>query len=84
LATISREQGRELGLQRGANVVMPNLTPSPYRESYEIYPGKASLTDDRLDFAASLRGRIESLGRHVGTGRGDARRAVGPASGSGA
>ena len=27
LATLNRHEGRELGLVRGANVVMPNLTP---------------------------------------------------------
>ena len=31
LATINKAAGRELGLQRGANVVMPNLTPPEYR-----------------------------------------------------
>jgi len=32
---------RDLGLRRGANVVMPNLTPAARRAVYEIYPGKA-------------------------------------------
>jgi len=31
LATINKVNGRELGLQRGANVFMPNLTPLEYR-----------------------------------------------------
>ena len=31
LATINKASGRELGLQRGANIVMPNLTPRKYR-----------------------------------------------------
>jgi biotin synthase len=44
LATLNTSQGRELGLQRGANVVMPNLTPVKYRALYEIYPGKACIT----------------------------------------
>jgi len=43
LATLNREQGRELGLVRGANVVMPNLTPPEYRALYEIYPTKPAL-----------------------------------------
>ena len=41
LATINKADGRELGLQRGANIVMPNLTPPEYRAKYEIYPDKA-------------------------------------------
>ncbi len=41
LATIDPATGRELGLVRGANIVMPNVTPPNYRILYEIYPGKA-------------------------------------------
>lgn len=32
--------GRAMGLDAGANVVMPNLTPSRYRCDYGLYPGK--------------------------------------------
>ena len=35
--------GRAHGLQRGANVVMPNLTPLEDRAKYEIYPEKAAV-----------------------------------------
>ena len=46
LATLNRHQGRELGLVRGANVVMPNLTPVEYRAVlYEIYPDKACIAE---------------------------------------
>jgi len=31
---------RSEGLKCGANVLMPNFTPQPYRRLYEIYPGK--------------------------------------------
>ncbi|MBK8164533.1 MAG: [FeFe] hydrogenase H-cluster radical SAM maturase HydG [bacterium] len=72
LATIDRAQGRELGLQRGANVVMPNLTPLRYRELYEIYPGKACVNETAEACAACLEKRITTLGRSLGSGRGDA------------
>ena len=45
LATLNRHDGRELGLVRGANVVMPNLTPPQYRKLYEIYPDKACVAE---------------------------------------
>jgi len=32
--------GRRLALKAGANVVMPDLTPLPYRSYYDIYPGR--------------------------------------------
>ncbi len=71
LATINTATGRELGLSRGANVVMPNLTPVKYRELYEIYPGKACINETAQQCQRCLRGRIASIGRTVGTGRGD-------------
>jgi biotin synthase len=71
LVTLNRERGRELGLMRGANVVMPNLTPAPYRRHYEIYPAKACLYETVEQCHAGLTRRIRALGRTIGTGRGD-------------
>jgi biotin synthase len=72
LATLNTDGGRELGLQRGANVVMPNLTPVKYRALYEIYPGKACIAETAEACQACLRQRILSIGRKVGTGPGGA------------
>lgn len=71
LATINQSDGREHGLQRGANIVMPNLTPVEYRAKYEIYPGKACITESAEDCDACIKGRITRIARVVGTGRGD-------------
>ncbi len=70
LATLNLAEGRELGLQRGANVVMPNLTPVRYRALYEIYPAKACIGESAEDCHGCMRRRIESLGRTVGAGQG--------------
>ena len=35
-------EGRAKGFANGANVYMPNLTPSRYRINYDLYPGKSS------------------------------------------
>ena len=74
LATVNRTDGRELALARGANVLMPNLTPTRYREHYEIYPDKACLRETATVCDGCLRGRLQAIGRTVGEGRGDARR----------
>jgi biotin synthase len=74
LATLNQSSGRELGLARGANVVMPNLTPAPYRVLYEIYPGKACVSETAEACNSCLRRRIESMGRSVGQGPGGRRR----------
>ncbi len=71
LATLNRESGRELGLQRGANIVMPNLTPSQYRALYEIYPAKACIYETADACHACLTRRLKSIGRDIGRGRGD-------------
>jgi biotin synthase len=75
LATLNLSRGRELGLSRGANVVMPNLTPARYRALYEIYPGKACLREAPAEDAPSLRERILLLGRTVASGPGGRTRA---------
>jgi biotin synthase len=67
LSTLDPATGRELGLLRGANIVMPNMTPPAYRVLYEIYPGKASIHETAQ---VSIERRIRSIGRHVGTGPG--------------
>ena len=70
LATINKKSGRELGLMRGANVVMPNVTPVEYRTQYEIYPGKACLNETAAQCQGCLAARIASIGRTIGTGCG--------------
>lgn len=71
LATLNRQSGREQGLMRGANIVMPNLTPPAYRALYEIYPAKACLYETAQQCHGCMLGRIESIGRTIGAGRGD-------------
>ncbi|MBN2494121.1 MAG: [FeFe] hydrogenase H-cluster radical SAM maturase HydE [Deltaproteobacteria bacterium] len=68
LVTLAPEDGLERGLRWGANVFMPNLTPSEYRASYRIYPGKADCADGDPD---ALQRRLRRLGRTPGRGRGD-------------
>jgi biotin synthase len=74
LATINKESGRELGLMRGANVVMPNLTPPEYRVKYEIYPGKACVNETADMCRFCLAGRSEAIDRRIGAGAGGGRR----------
>jgi biotin synthase len=72
LATLNRAAGRMLGLQRGANVVMPNLTPDKFRACYAIYPAKACAYEEPRAYDALLRAQLQALGRGVDSGRGDA------------
>lgn len=71
VATVGNENGRKLGLMRGANVIMPNLTPVRYRKLYEIYPDKAAIYETAEQTHETVTRNIREIGRTVGTGRGD-------------
>lgn len=68
--------GRERGLQHGANVVMPNLSPTAVREKYEIYENKICTGEESAQCRRCLELRVEAAGYHVVTDRGDVRRSV--------
>lgn len=66
--------GRLLALQRGANVVMPNVTETDCRQRYALYPGKAGATDTPDVTHAKLLAKLSSIGRFRGEGHGAHRR----------
>ena len=74
LSILDPAGGRANGLCRGANVVMPNLTPPQYRVLYEIYPGKAAVHETADVLAERVVALLDSLGRSTGTGPGPRRR----------
>ncbi|NCD23273.1 MAG: [FeFe] hydrogenase H-cluster radical SAM maturase HydE, partial [Spartobacteria bacterium] len=62
--------GRDLALQRGANVFMPNATPGPLRKNYQLYPGKPCIDEDADDCALCVQARLRALGRPLAPGPG--------------
>jgi len=69
LGTIDAE-GRQKALKAGANVVMPNVTDSKYREKYQIYPEKICVNEEAGDCRQCIGGIITSLGRNVSQNKG--------------
>jgi biotin synthase len=69
-------QGRQRALQAGANVLMPNCTPMPYREQYELYPGEAGAQESAAQCRPHVEAMIAGLGRVVGAGCGHCVRAA--------
>jgi biotin synthase len=66
-------QGREMGLKAGANIIMPNLTPTRYRSLYTLYQGKPCLDENATMCRTCLAGRIAAIGEEIGyNSRGDA------------
>ncbi|MCI8793493.1 MAG: [FeFe] hydrogenase H-cluster radical SAM maturase HydE [Eubacterium sp.] len=72
LGTIAPD-GRERGLQAGANVLMPNLTPVRVRGQYELYNNKLSTGAESAQCLEELCRQVESAGFHIVTDRGDSR-----------
>lgn len=63
--------GREMGLKAGANVLMPNLSPTMYRESYQLYDNKICTGDEAAECRACLNMRVKGAGYEIVTDRGD-------------
>lgn len=64
-------QGRELGLQAGANVVMPNLSPKQVRQLYQLYSNKICTGAEAAQGLEELKQRVRSSGYEIVTARGD-------------
>ena len=62
--------GRMLALERGANVVMPNVTDTDYRKLYLLYPGKICLNDAPAHCRGCVTGKIEGIGRTISQDQG--------------
>lgn len=61
---------RRKGLQRGANVIMPNVGAPAYRDDYVIYPGKACVHEAPAHFHEELLALLRDIGRRPGEGPG--------------
>lgn len=70
LGTI-HEQGRELGVLAGANVVMPNLSPTDVREKYKLYDNKVCTGDEAAEGDANLKLRMKEIGYELVCDKGD-------------
>lgn len=70
LGTIAYD-GREQGLKAGANVLMPNLSPKEVRDKYALYDNKICTGEEAAECRECLDRRVENIGYHIITHRGD-------------
>lgn len=70
LATLA-PNGRVEGLLSGANVVMPNLSPTDVRAKYTIYDGKAAWGAEAAEGLLMLEDELQHIGYHIDYSRGD-------------
>jgi biotin synthase len=60
--------GREKAVKVGANIIMPNLTPTAYREDYLLYEDKPCTDEDAEECKRCLEARIHMAGGEIGYG----------------
>jgi biotin synthase len=72
LGTIAPD-GRERGLLAGANVVMPNLSPTNVRQLYKLYDNKICLNEEAAECSRCIAERVEQAGYRIVVHRGDVR-----------
>lgn len=63
--------GREKALKAGANVVMPNLSPTDVRKKYLLYDNKICTGDEAAECRFCIQGRVERAGFRLTVSRGD-------------
>ena len=63
--------GREKGIMSGANVIMPNLSPSSVREKYMLYNGKAFTGSEAGENLANIMASLAEIGYETVVDRGD-------------
>lgn len=70
LATLS-STGRTEGILSGANVIMPNLSPTNVRAKYAIYENKAAWGTEAAEGLSALENELQAIGYHIDYSRGD-------------
>lgn len=73
LGAVDNSHGQILALNAGANVLMPNLTPSEQRSKYKLYDGKTFVSDEASECLGFMIERIRSIGLIPDMSRGDHR-----------
>jgi biotin synthase len=63
--------GREKGILAGANVVMPNLSPTDVRGKYLLYDNKICTGDEAAECIRCMTLRVQKVGYEVVKKRGD-------------
>lgn len=58
--------GREKAIQLGANILMPNITPGKYRDSYSLYENKPCTDENADDCKSCIDVRVHLVNHEVG------------------
>ena len=70
LGTIDKK-GREKGIFAGANVIMPNISPTQNRKNYSLYDNKIGTSDTAQESKAKVDKMLSGIGYFAPSVRGD-------------
>jgi len=70
LSTLA-SNGRQLGINAGANVLMPNITPLTHRTDYALYNNKSVFGAESVEGLKQLEQELLSIGYTIDWSRGD-------------
>lgn len=65
--------GREKVVNAGANVLMPNITPTKFKKHYLIFPGKICLDESGFECIDCLENKLKILNKTISLERGDSK-----------
>jgi len=63
------KMGREKVIRTGANILMPNITPGVYRNSYKLYDNKPCTDESADDCTSCIDVRVHMTDNEVGYGK---------------
>ena len=66
--------GQIRALQAGANVIMPNITLTQFRQYYQLYPGKTTTGYTPDQSLQKVRDKMASIGRTIGQDAGQSKK----------
>ncbi len=58
--------GREKAIKYGANIIMPNITPTVFRNQYKLYEDKPCTDESPVECTSCLEARISMIGSEIG------------------
>ncbi len=60
-----QNNGRELGILAGANVIMPNVTDTEYRKNYQLYARKPAINENSAQSRDKLTAALQAIGEEI-------------------
>ena len=73
---ILEDNARIKGLTVGGNVIMPDFTPSPYRENYLVYSNRKFASGNSDNYKTNLENQIALIGRTISSSRSNSQKNI--------